>query len=79
MGRFASLKPITRPDGSVTAGNATGVNDGAAALLIASDAAVSRHGLNPLARILGTAVAGVEPGRMGSPASFLLQVSLVPS
>ncbi len=62
---LASLKPITRPDGSVTAGNATGLNDGAAALLIASDAAVSRHGLSPLARILGTAVAGVEPGRMG--------------
>lgn len=62
---LASLKPITRPDGSVTAGNATGLNDGAAALLIASDSAVSRHGLNPLARILGTAVAGVEPGRMG--------------
>lgn len=63
--KLALLKPITRSDGTVTAGNATGINDGAAALLIASDAAVSRHGLVPLARILGTSVTGVEPGRMG--------------
>ena len=53
------------PDGSVTAGNASGVNDGAAALIIASEAAASRHGLTPIARILGGATAGVPPRIMG--------------
>ena len=59
------LRPIVRADGSVTAGNASGVNDGAAALIIASEEGVKRHGLTPRARILGGAVAGVAPRIMG--------------
>jgi acetyl-CoA acyltransferase len=59
------LKPIVRPDGAVTAGNASGVNDGACALLVASEAAAQRHGLTPRARILGMATAGVPPRVMG--------------
>jgi acetyl-CoA acyltransferase len=62
---LAKLKGVVRPDGSVTAGNASGVNDGAAAVILASDAAVRRHGLTPRARILGSAVAGVAPRIMG--------------
>jgi acetyl-CoA acetyltransferase family protein len=62
---LAKLKPVVRPDGTVTAGNASGVNDGAVALLIAGEAAVSRHGLTPLARIRGAATAGVPPRIMG--------------
>ncbi|MCA0255782.1 MAG: 3-oxoadipyl-CoA thiolase [Proteobacteria bacterium] len=62
---LAKLKPIVRPDGTVTAGNASGVNDGAAALLIASEAAVKKHGLTPLARIVAGASAGVAPRIMG--------------
>jgi 3-oxoadipyl-CoA thiolase len=62
---LAKLRPITRPDGSVTAGNASGVNDGAAALIIASEAAAKRHGLTPIARIVGAASAGVAPRVMG--------------
>jgi acetyl-CoA acyltransferase len=62
---LARLKPIVRPDGSVTAGNASGVNDGAAALIIASEAAARKHGLTPIARILGGAAAGVAPRIMG--------------
>ena len=62
---LAKLKPIVRPGGTVTAGNASGVNDGAAALIVASEAAVERHGLEPRARVLTTAVAGVEPRVMG--------------
>jgi len=62
---LASLKPVVRPDGTVTAGNASGVNDGAAALLLASEAAVSRFGLEPLARIEGGAAGGVPPRVMG--------------
>ena len=62
---LARLKPIVRGDGSVTAGNASGVNDGAAALIIASEEAAKRHGLTPRARILGAAVAGVPPRIMG--------------
>lgn len=62
---LAKLRPITRPDGSVTAGNASGVNDGAAALIIASEAAARRHGLTPIARIVGAASAGVAPRVMG--------------
>ena len=54
-----------RQGGSVTAGNASGVNDGAAALIIASEAAAKKHGLTPIARILGGATAGVEPRIMG--------------
>ncbi|MGA7411181.1 MAG: 3-oxoadipyl-CoA thiolase [Bryobacteraceae bacterium] len=63
--KLAQLKPVTRPDGTVTAGNASGINDGAAALLLASESAVARHGLTPRARILGSAVAGVPPRVMG--------------
>ena len=59
------LKPIVRSDGTVTAGNASGVNDGAAALIVASEEAAKRHGLTPRARILGAAVAGVPPRIMG--------------
>jgi len=62
---LAKLKPIVRDDGSITAGNASGVNDGAAALIVASDAAVKCHGLTPRARILGYATAGVAPRVMG--------------
>ena len=62
---LARLKPIVRPDGTVTAGNASGVNDGACALLLASEAAAARHGLTPRARIVGMATAGVAPRIMG--------------
>ncbi|MBA3596005.1 MAG: 3-oxoadipyl-CoA thiolase [Methylibium sp.] len=62
---LARLKGVVRPDGSVTAGNASGVNDGACALLLASDAAVERYGLKPRARVVGSAVAGVAPRVMG--------------
>lgn len=61
---LAKLRPLF-PGGSVTAGNASGVNDGAAALIVASEAAAARHGLTPIARILGGATAGVEPRIMG--------------
>ena len=63
--KLAQLKPIVRPQGTITAGNASGINDGAAALLLASESAVSRFGLTPRARILGAAVAGVAPTIMG--------------
>ena len=59
------LKPLFGPDGTVTAGNASGINDGAAAMIVASEAAVKAHGLTPRARILGLASAGVEPRVMG--------------
>lgn len=62
---LAKLKGVVRPDGSVTAGNASGVNDGAAALLLASEAALSRFGLTPRARVVGMATAGVAPRVMG--------------
>lgn len=62
---LAALKPIVRPDGTVTAGNASGVNDGAAALILASEQAAARHGLTPRARVVGMAVAGVAPRIMG--------------
>ena len=62
---LAKLTPIARKDGSVTAGNASGLNDGACALLLASDDIVSACGLEPLARVLTWAVAGVEPRVMG--------------
>lgn len=65
LAALARLKPVVRADGSVTAGNASGVNDGAAALIIASAAAAKRHGLTPRARVLGMATAGVEPDVMG--------------
>ena len=62
---LAKLKGVVRLDGSVTAGNASGVNDGAAALLLASEAAATRHDLTPRARVLGMATAGVPPRIMG--------------
>jgi 3-oxoadipyl-CoA thiolase len=62
---LAKLKPFVRQPGTITAGNASGVNDGAAAMLIASEAAVKKHGLTPTARITGMASAGVPPRVMG--------------
>ena len=62
---LARLKGIVRPDGTVTAGNASGVNDGACALLLASEAAAAKHGLTPRARVVGMATAGVAPRVMG--------------
>ncbi len=62
---LARLKPIVRGDGTVTAGNASGVNDGAAAMVVASEEAVRRNGLTPRARFVGGAVAGVPPRIMG--------------
>jgi acetyl-CoA acyltransferase len=76
---LSRLKPIVRPDGTVTAGNASGVNDGAAAIIIASEAAAARNGLTPKARVLGAAVAGVPPRIMGigpAPASLKLMKRL---
>jgi acetyl-CoA acetyltransferase family protein len=76
---LAKLKPIVRPDGTVTAGNASGINDGAAALVIASEEAAKRNGLTPKARVLGAAVAGVPPRIMGigpAPASEKLMKRL---
>ena len=62
---LGKLRPIVRADGTVTAGNASGVNDGAAAILLASEAAVKKFGLTPIARVLGGATAGVAPRIMG--------------
>jgi acetyl-CoA acetyltransferase family protein len=77
--KLAALKPIVRKDGTVTAGNASGVNDGAAAIIIASEEAAKRNGLTPRARVLGAAVAGVPPRIMGigpAPASEKLMKRL---
>ena len=63
--QLAKLKAPFREGGSVTAGNASGVNDGAAAMIIASEAAAKKHGLTPIARIIGGATAGVAPRIMG--------------
>jgi acetyl-CoA acetyltransferase family protein len=63
--KLAALRPLFGPEGTVTAGNASGVNDGAAALLVASEAAVAEHGLTPRARFVGAAAAGVPPRIMG--------------
>ena len=76
---LAKLRPIVRPDGTVTAGNASGVNDGAAAMIVASEEAARRNGLTPRARLVGGAVAGVEPRIMGigpAPASQKLLARL---
>jgi 3-oxoadipyl-CoA thiolase len=62
---LARVRPIVNADGTVTAGNSSGVNDGACALLVASGRAVDRYGLTPLARVTGAAVAGVAPRTMG--------------
>jgi 3-oxoadipyl-CoA thiolase len=79
MEALAKLRPIVRADGTVTAGNASGVNDGAAAVIVASEAAVKRFGLTPRARVLGGAVVGVPPRIMGigpAPASEKLMTRL---
>ena len=79
LAQLAKLKPIVREDGTVTAGNASGVNDGAAALIVASEAAAKKYGLTPRARVLGMASAGVPPRIMGfgpAPASKKLLARL---
>ena len=63
--KLATLKPAFAKDGTVTAGNSSGINDGAAAILLASGAAVSKYGLKPIAKIVSMAVAGVDPAIMG--------------
>lgn len=63
--QLAKLKPLLGEDGSITAGNASGINDGAGALLLGSAAALQKHDLQPLARIIGMAAAGVAPRIMG--------------
>jgi 3-oxoadipyl-CoA thiolase len=63
--KLASLKPVFVKDGTVTAGNAAGLNDGAAAMLLASEEAVKKYGLKPLAKVVSMAVAGVDPAIMG--------------
>ena len=65
MEALGKLKGVVKPDGTVTPGNASGVNDGACALILASEAAAKRHGLVPLARVVGSAVAGCAPRIMG--------------
>jgi acetyl-CoA acyltransferase len=62
---LAKLKGIVRPDGTVSAGNASGVNDGACALILASEGAAKKHGLTPIARVVGVATAGCAPRIMG--------------
>jgi acetyl-CoA acyltransferase len=79
MEALAKLKPIVREGGTVTAGNASGVNDGACALIVASESAAKKYGLTPRARILGMATAGVAPRIMGmgpAPASKKLAARL---
>lgn len=72
---LAKLRPVVRPDGSVTAGNASGVNDGACAMVLASEGAAARHGLKPRARVVGMATTGVAPRIMGiGPAPATLKV-----
>lgn len=63
---LAKLKPVVKADGTVTAGNASGLNDGAAAMLVASEAAAVTHGLTPRARVIGMAAAGIAPRIMGA-------------
>ncbi|MFM7855697.1 MAG: thiolase family protein, partial [Flammeovirgaceae bacterium] len=63
--KLAALKPAFKENGTVTAGNSSGINDGAAACLLASEAYVKKHNLTPLARVMSMAIAGVEPAHMG--------------
>jgi acetyl-CoA C-acetyltransferase len=65
MESLAKLKGVVKPEGTVTAGNASGVNDGACAILLASEAEAKKHGLTPRARVVGMATAGVPPRVMG--------------
>jgi acetyl-CoA acyltransferase len=62
---LAKLKPVVKPNGTVTAGNASGINDGSCAMILATEAAAKKHGLTPRARVVGTAAAGVAPRVMG--------------
>ncbi len=76
---LAKLQPVVKPNGTVTAGNASGINDGSVALILASEAAARKHGLTPKARVLGMATAGVAPRIMGiapAPASKKLLARL---
>ncbi len=73
----ARLRPIVRADGTVTAGNASGVNDGSAALIVACETAAATYGLQPIARILGAASAGIAPRVMGYRSMMSVQSSLV--
>jgi acetyl-CoA acetyltransferase family protein len=74
---LSALKPAFKKDGTVTAGNASGLNDGAAALLIASELGIKNNNLKPLARIVSAAVAGVEPRIMGIGPVYASQKALV--
>jgi acetyl-CoA acyltransferase len=74
--RLAKLKPVFAADGTVTAGNSSPLNDGAAAMLLANEDGVARHGLTPLARIVTWASAGVEPRRMGIGPAPALRLAL---
>jgi acetyl-CoA acyltransferase len=65
IGALAKLKPVTRPNGTVTAGNASGINDGSVAMIVASEAAAAKHGLTPRARVIASATVGVAPRIMG--------------
>jgi len=65
MEALSKLKPVVKPDGTITAGNSSGINDGACALLLASESAAKRHGLTPKARVVAAAAAGVAPRIMG--------------
>ena len=65
MEALSKLKPVVKPDGTITAGNASGISDGACALLLASESAAKRHGLTPKARVVASAAAGVAPRIMG--------------
>jgi 3-oxoadipyl-CoA thiolase len=72
---LSKLKPVVNPQGTVTAGNASGLNDGACALLLASETGMTRHGLQPMARIIASAVTGIEPSIMGfAPAQAVRKV-----
>jgi len=65
MEALSKLKPVVKSDGTITAGNASGINDGACALVLASESAAKRHGLRPMARVVAAAAAGVAPRIMG--------------
>lgn len=73
---LATLRPAFKKDGTVTAGNASGLNDGAAAMLITSDSAIEKYNLKPLARIVASGVAGVEPGIMGIGPVYATEIAL---
>jgi 3-oxoadipyl-CoA thiolase len=76
MEALSGLRPAFRKDGTVTAGNASGLNDGAAAMLVASDAGLKNHNLKPLARIVSSGVSGVEPRIMGIGPVYASQLAL---